>query len=85
MSVKEDPNDPRNAFYYARELSFHGQWQSSIDECKRYLNLSGANWPNERCYAYRVISRCYDALGNWDAAMAAIEMGTLMRKIKATR
>lgn len=71
MSVKEDPNDPRNAFYYARELSFHAKWEQSIAECERYLALPGANWPNERCYAYRVISRCYDALGNWDAAMAA--------------
>lgn len=71
MSVKEDPNDPRNAFYYARELSFHGQWEKSIEECNRYLALPGANWPNERCYAYRVISRCHDALGNWDAAMSA--------------
>lgn len=77
MSVKEDPNDPRNAFYYARELSFHGRWQQAIDECNRYLNLPGANWPNERCYAYRVISRCQDALGNWDAAMAAARQGVI--------
>ena len=71
MSVKEDPIDPRNAFYYARELSFHAKWEQAIAECERYLALPGANWPNERCYADRVISRCYDALGNWDAAMAA--------------
>jgi Glycosyl transferase family 2 len=71
MSVKEDPNDPRNAFYYARELSFHAKWEESIAECNRYLALPGANWPNERCYAYRVISRCHDALGNWEDAMAA--------------
>lgn len=77
MSVKEDPYDPRNAFYYARELSFHGQWQRSIDECRRYLDLPAANWPNERCYAYRVISRCQDALGNWDAAMAAARQAVI--------
>lgn len=77
MSVKEDPNDPRNAFYYARELSFHGQWEKSIEECNRYLALPGANWPNERCYAYRVISRCYDALGNWDAAMSAARQAVI--------
>ena len=65
MSVQEDPIDPRNAFYYARELSFHSKWQEAITECERYLALPGANWPNERCYAYRVISRCYDALGDW--------------------
>lgn len=75
MSVQEDPHDPRNAFYYARELSFHGQWQRAIDECNRYLALPGANWANERCYAYRVMSRCYSELGNWDSAIRAARMG----------
>lgn len=75
MSVKEDPHDPRNAFYYARELSFHGQWQKAIDECNRYLALPGANWANERCYAYRVMSRCHSELGDWDGAMKAARMG----------
>ena len=77
MSVQEDPNDPRNAFYYARELSFHGHWQRSIEECNRYLALPGANWANERCYAYRVISRSYDALGDWDGAIKAARQGVI--------
>jgi len=75
MSIKEDPIDPRNAFYYARELSFHGQWQRAVDECNRYLALPGANWANERCYAYRVMSRSYSELGDWDNAMRAARMG----------
>ena len=77
MSVKEDPIDPRNAFYYARELSFHGHWAKAIEECNRYLALPGANWPNERCYAYRVMARCYDALGDWDNAMKAARQGVI--------
>jgi glycosyltransferase involved in cell wall biosynthesis len=64
ISVEEDPNCPRNAFYYARELSFHRMWDQSIKECNRYLSLPRADWPNERCYAYRVIGRCYNELGN---------------------
>lgn len=64
VSVEEDPHDPRNGFYYARELSFHRMWQESIDECNRYLNLPKATWPNERCYAYRVMGRCYSELNN---------------------
>lgn len=75
MSVQEDPHDPRNAFYYARELSFHEHWQKAIDECNRYLALPGANWANERCYAYRVMSRCYSELGDWDNAMRSARMG----------
>ena len=77
MSVKEDPNDPRNAFYYARELSFHGHWQRSIEECNRYLALPGADWPNERCYAYRVMSRCYSELGDWNNAIKAARLGVI--------
>lgn len=64
LSVDEDPNCPRNAFYYARELSFHGRWQEAIDACNRYLKLPGATWGNERCYAYRVMGKCYQELGN---------------------
>ena len=63
LSVKEDPQCPRNAFYYARELSFHARWQESIDACKAYLDLPRATWSNERCYAYRVMGRCYSELG----------------------
>lgn len=77
MSVKEDPNDPRNAFYYARELSFHCQWADSIRECERYLALPGANWPNERCYAYRVMSRCYSELGDWNNAIRCARLGVV--------
>jgi tetratricopeptide (TPR) repeat protein len=77
MSVKEDPHDPRNSFYYARELSFHGHWQKSIDECLRYLALPGATWPNERCYAYRVMSRCYGELGQEDEALKAARLGAI--------
>lgn len=77
MSVKEDPNDPRNAFYYARELSFHSRWSDSIRECERYLALPGANWPNERCYAYRVMSRCYSELGDWNNAIRCARLGVI--------
>jgi hypothetical protein len=63
LSVKEDPDCPRNAFYYARELSFHGRWWESIEACKNYLKLPRATWQNERCYAYRVMGRCYNEVG----------------------
>ncbi len=73
VSIEEDPNCPRNAFYYARELSFHGMWDAAIKECNRYLNLPRADWPNERCYAYRVMGRSYSELGNWIEAERAFQ------------
>lgn len=63
LSVDEDPHCPRNAFYYARELSFHGRWADAIVACERYLDLPGADWVNERCYALRVMGKCYEELG----------------------
>ena len=74
LSVKEDPDCPRNAFYYARELSFNARWQESIDACKSYLALPKATWMNERCYAYRVMGRCYNELGQWDEAERSFHM-----------
>ena len=69
VSIEEDPQDPRNAFYYARELSFHRLWSEAIRECERYLALPNATWENERCYAMRVIARCYNEMGDKQAAL----------------
>jgi tetratricopeptide (TPR) repeat protein len=74
LSVEEDPHCPRNAFYYARELSFHRDWWKAIEECQRYLALPRATWPNERCYAYRVMGRCWKELGYLDRAEQAFQM-----------
>ena len=68
LSVKEDPVCPRNAFYYARELSFYGRWDESITELKRYLALPGADWINERSYAMRTLAKCYEGKNEpWEA------------------
>ena len=64
VSVLEDPHCPRNAFYYARELTFHGKWEESIKELNRYLALPAADWINERCYAMRTMAKAYSALGD---------------------
>jgi glycosyltransferase involved in cell wall biosynthesis len=69
--VEEDPWEPRIAFYFARELSFNGKWNEAIAESRRYLGLPRANWVNERCYAYRIIGRCFKELMNpWEAEKA---------------
>lgn len=64
LSVKEDPICPRNAFYYARELSFYSRWDESIAELQRYLALPGATWINERSYAMRTLAKCYEGKGD---------------------
>jgi len=77
LSVKEDPFCPRNAFYYARELSFHGKWHEAIAACKNYLNLPNATWMNERCYALRVMGKCHQEVGDWKAAENAFHMACI--------
>jgi glycosyltransferase involved in cell wall biosynthesis len=63
MSVKEDPTCPRNAFYYARELTFYERWDEAMRELHRYLDMPNATWENERAYAMRLLGKCHDATG----------------------
>ena len=60
MSVKEDPYNDRNAFYYARELYFYGQYQKSTEEFKRHLKLPTALWKPERAASMRYIAKMDD-------------------------
>lgn len=62
MSVKEDPHCPRNAFYYARELTYYERWEEAIVALKKYLEMPEANWNNERAYAMRLIGDAEEAL-----------------------
>lgn len=64
LSVREDPLCPRNGFYYARELTFHARWPDAIVALHRYLGLPRATWPNERCYAMRLLGKCYGETGD---------------------
>jgi glycosyltransferase involved in cell wall biosynthesis len=57
-SIKEDPYDDRNAFYYARELFFYGQLEQAADEFKRHLGLPTALWSAERAASYRYLAKC---------------------------
>ena len=58
-SIIEDPDCPRNAFYFARELTFYEQWDEAITQLQRYLLLPKSTWKNERCYACRLLGKAY--------------------------
>lgn len=64
LSVREDPEDDRNAHYLGREYMFHGRYQDAIVQLKRHLEMPRATWRPERCASMRFLSRCYLALGN---------------------
>lgn len=57
MAVEEDPDDDRNAFYYARELYFYNQREKSIEEFKRHLSLPRATWAPERAASMRYLAK----------------------------
>lgn len=68
LAVTEDPYCPRNAFYYARELTFYRKWHEAIIALLKYLDNPQANWPNERCYAMRLLGKSYATIGVDDEA-----------------
>lgn len=55
MAVQEDPKSERAAFYYAREMYFHGMYEQSAKEFRRYLELSW--WAPERASAMNYLAR----------------------------
>lgn len=63
LAIEEDPNCPRNAFYYARELTFNGDWQNAIEALKDYLARKDAIWNLERAYAMRLLGKSYFKIG----------------------
>jgi tetratricopeptide (TPR) repeat protein len=58
LATKEDPDDDRNAFYYARELFFHGKLEEAATEFKRHLALPKARWAPERAASFRYLAQC---------------------------
>ena len=68
LSVEEDPYCPRNAWYYARELYYYREWDKAIERIEKYLDMPNSLWKAERSYAMRVMSECYNAKGDKQAA-----------------
>jgi tetratricopeptide (TPR) repeat protein len=58
MSVREDPHDDRNAYYYARELFFYQKYDQAAKEFKRHLSLPRATWKPERAASMRYLAKC---------------------------
>jgi tetratricopeptide (TPR) repeat protein len=57
MSVAEDPYNDRNAYYYARELYFHGLAEESEKEFKRHLSMPTSTWAPERAWSMRYLAK----------------------------
>ena len=65
VAVKEDDRQPTHFFYYSRELTFYERWDEAIVAFNKYLSLDAASNQNERCYAMRLLGKCYSEKNNW--------------------
>jgi glycosyltransferase involved in cell wall biosynthesis len=65
MSVREDPYNDRNAYYYARELFFYGLYEKSVEEFKRHLSLPTSTWAPERAASMRYLAKMTDETEDW--------------------
>lgn len=61
LSVQEDPEDDRNAHYYARELFFVGRYPEAEKEFLRHLSLPRAKWDAERAASMRYLAKIAEA------------------------
>jgi len=57
LAVSEEPDNPRQRFYLAREYNFAGRWEISRSTFVDYLAMPGATWPAERAEAYRYLAK----------------------------
>lgn len=57
LAVDEDPEDDRNAFYYARELYFGKNFISAESAFLRHLALPTATWKPERAASMRYLAK----------------------------
>lgn len=56
MAVDEEPFNPRNLYYYGRELYFHKQYLEAKLVFEEYLKYS--KYPGEKAYALRYLAKC---------------------------
>lgn len=60
LAMREDPNDERNAFYYARELFYAGRKQEAVKAFRYHISI--ATWAPEISQSWRFIAKCQDSL-----------------------
>ena len=62
---------PRDLFYYGRELYYHGRYDDAILVLLRFLN-GGQGWVENNIEACKILSWCYGAQKDEDAAVDAL-------------
>lgn len=63
--------DPRNQFYYARELWYHSRFEEAAKVLTTFLD-SGKGWLENQIEACRLLSQCMTALGRDGGALSSL-------------
>lgn len=63
--------DPRNQFYYARELWYHSRFEEAAAVLTAFLD-GGKGWLENQIEACRLLSQCMTALGRDGDALSAL-------------
>ena len=68
---RKRPLTPREQFYYARELTYHGQDEAAAQELQAFL-AAGNGWVENILEACRDLAACYRRLGRNSDAFSAL-------------
>lgn len=71
--------DPRQRYYYARELLFHGRYSEAAHSFLAFLE-EGLGWLENNIEACSLLAQCYRALGD-----SAAELRALLRSLEYDR
>ena len=63
--------EPRQQYYYARELYYHQQYEEAVSEFERFL-LSSEGWIENKIEACSICANCYYRLGQEDTALLTL-------------
>ncbi len=63
--------DPRQQYYYGRELYYHRRWEEALKVLTDFLS-GGAGWVEDNIEACRHRAYCWYALGREDEALGAL-------------
>ncbi len=77
LSTLEDKENPRNFYYYARELFNYNLLDDAHTAFEKYLDLPGANFGPERSEAYNFLSLIHQRKGNVDEALKMARMAVV--------
>ena len=62
-----EPLQPRDIFYYGRELYYHQEYTKAIQTLSDFLDSNG--WVENKIEACKILSYCYRTIGDTDSAL----------------